>query len=360
MIWLSIVVGAAFSVVLLALAGVIPRDLHVGSPRCSRQCALLWPLFALMQPLNGIVFAIDGILIGASDGRYLALSMAAAFAVCAAALAVVVWADWGVRGVWARARPAHRHAPRADGRTLPPAALARDRVRLGARARGRRSQLACTATSVKPARRMLRYELEGRSSRRSPVSVTTTSHPASRACSIRAASNAFWAPLPRCSGRVAAKPRYPTPSAMKTPAAAAGSSPSSASQQSQPSRGLAPPRARRRREGRSPWRRSGRSPAPRRRRRERAGASVERAGDRLDAASERHPAPAGLEPAVARASSASSAGGFRRDRDVAGDVVADRRQRRIEGGLRGRLVDAEADDPVQHRAQRRGARPGGR
>ena len=48
-----------------------------------------------MQPLNGIVFAIDGILIGASDGRYLALSMAAAFAVCAAVLAVVVWADWG-------------------------------------------------------------------------------------------------------------------------------------------------------------------------------------------------------------------------------------------------------------------------
>ncbi len=65
------------------------------------QCALLWPLFALMQPLNGIVFAIDGILIGASDGRYLALSMAAAFAVCAAVLAVVAWADWGVRGVWA-------------------------------------------------------------------------------------------------------------------------------------------------------------------------------------------------------------------------------------------------------------------
>ena len=65
------------------------------------QCALLWPLFALMQPLNGIVFAIDGILIGASDGRYLALSMAAAFVVCAVVLGVVAWADWGVRGVWA-------------------------------------------------------------------------------------------------------------------------------------------------------------------------------------------------------------------------------------------------------------------
>ena len=29
----------------------------------------IWLLFALMQPLNGAVFALDGILIGASDGR---------------------------------------------------------------------------------------------------------------------------------------------------------------------------------------------------------------------------------------------------------------------------------------------------
>ena len=100
MIWLSIIVGAAFSVVLLVFSGVIPR-IFTSDPEVLAQCALLWPLFALSQPLNGIVFAIDGILIGASDGRYLALSMAAAFAVCAVALAVVVWADWGVRGVWA-------------------------------------------------------------------------------------------------------------------------------------------------------------------------------------------------------------------------------------------------------------------
>jgi putative MATE family efflux protein len=100
MIWLSIVVGAAFSVVLLALGEVIPQA-FTSDPAVLAQCALLWPIFALMQPLNGIVFALDGILIGASDGRYLALSMAAAFAVCAGMLAVVVREDWGVRGVWA-------------------------------------------------------------------------------------------------------------------------------------------------------------------------------------------------------------------------------------------------------------------
>ena len=53
-----------------------------------------------MQPLNGAVFALDGILIGASDGRYLAASMAAAFVLCAAALLVSLHEGWGVRGVW--------------------------------------------------------------------------------------------------------------------------------------------------------------------------------------------------------------------------------------------------------------------
>ena len=60
---------------------MIPR-VFTSDAEVLAQCALLWPLFALMQPFNGIVFALDGILIGASDGRYLALSMAAAFFAC--------------------------------------------------------------------------------------------------------------------------------------------------------------------------------------------------------------------------------------------------------------------------------------
>jgi putative MATE family efflux protein len=99
MIWLSIAVGAGFAVVLLLLGGVIPHAFTSDSAVLA-QCALLWPIFALMQPLNGIVFALDGILIGASDGRYLAVSMAVAFAACTASLAASWWAGWGVRGVW--------------------------------------------------------------------------------------------------------------------------------------------------------------------------------------------------------------------------------------------------------------------
>jgi putative MATE family efflux protein len=100
MIGLSVAVGAGFALVFLGLGDVIPR-VFTSDPEVLAQCALLWPLFALMQPLNGAVFALDGILIGASDGAYLALSMVVAFVVFALALAVAAWADWGVRGVWA-------------------------------------------------------------------------------------------------------------------------------------------------------------------------------------------------------------------------------------------------------------------
>ena len=100
MIALSVVVGTVFAVALLALADVLPR-VFSGDAAVLAQCALLWPIFALMQPLNGAVFALDGVLIGAGDGRYLAASMAVAFAACAAVLAATALEDWGIRGVWA-------------------------------------------------------------------------------------------------------------------------------------------------------------------------------------------------------------------------------------------------------------------
>ncbi len=100
MIALSAALGAAFTAALLGLGDVIPRgftsDAEVLAP-----CTLLWPILALMQPLNGAVFALDGILIGASDGPYLAGSMTAAFAACAAVLLTAAPADLGVRGAWA-------------------------------------------------------------------------------------------------------------------------------------------------------------------------------------------------------------------------------------------------------------------
>jgi putative MATE family efflux protein len=100
MITLSVVTGALFALGLLLLQNVLPR-LFTSDPRVLAECAALWPIFALLQPVSGAVFALDGILIGASDGPYIAGSMVAAFGVCAVLLGAANEGDWGVRGVWA-------------------------------------------------------------------------------------------------------------------------------------------------------------------------------------------------------------------------------------------------------------------
>jgi putative MATE family efflux protein len=100
MIWLSVALGAAFALATLALGSVLPRA-FTGDAAVLDEAALLWPLFALMQPLNGAVFALDGVLIGAGDGPFLAGSMVTAFLACGSLLLAALAADWGIRGVWA-------------------------------------------------------------------------------------------------------------------------------------------------------------------------------------------------------------------------------------------------------------------
>ncbi|MFN0028806.1 MAG: MATE family efflux transporter [Acidimicrobiales bacterium] len=53
-----------------------------------------------MQPVNGVVFALDGILIGAGDQRFLALAMAAAFALYAPLAVGVALAGLGLGWLW--------------------------------------------------------------------------------------------------------------------------------------------------------------------------------------------------------------------------------------------------------------------
>jgi putative MATE family efflux protein len=100
MIWLSVGLGSVFAAALAVGVGLIPRA-FTGDAATLDEATMLWPLFALTLPFAGAVFALDGILIGASDGPYLAGSMLAAFAACAAALGLALAADWGIRGVWA-------------------------------------------------------------------------------------------------------------------------------------------------------------------------------------------------------------------------------------------------------------------
>jgi putative MATE family efflux protein len=100
MIWLSVYAGLLFGAVMLALQGVLPY-VFTSDEGVVEKAQEIWFLFALMQPLNGAVFALDGILIGAGDGPYLAWSMVASF-VASAAVALAAYAfDWGIAGVWA-------------------------------------------------------------------------------------------------------------------------------------------------------------------------------------------------------------------------------------------------------------------
>jgi putative MATE family efflux protein len=99
MITISVVTGAAFAVMLVALAGPLPR-VFSSDAEVLAQCALLWPLLALVQPVGGAVFALDGILIGAGDGPFLAASMVIALGACGLLLGLGVWLDLGIRGVW--------------------------------------------------------------------------------------------------------------------------------------------------------------------------------------------------------------------------------------------------------------------
>jgi putative MATE family efflux protein len=100
MIAWSVLVGLVFAIVLAPLSHLLPRA-FTGDPAVLAQAAKLWPLFAAMQPLGGAVFALDGILIGAGDTRYLMWSMLAASAVYVAIAALALELGWGVVGVWA-------------------------------------------------------------------------------------------------------------------------------------------------------------------------------------------------------------------------------------------------------------------
>jgi putative MATE family efflux protein len=99
MIGWSVVVGLVFAVVLEPLADELPR-VFTSDPHVLHQAALLWPFLALMQPIGGAVFALDGILIGSGDTRFLMWSMLAASALFIVLALCALEFGWGVIGVW--------------------------------------------------------------------------------------------------------------------------------------------------------------------------------------------------------------------------------------------------------------------
>lgn len=100
MLVLALVIGLVISAVMLALADVLPH-VFTSDRRVLGRLHAIWPIYALMQPLNALVFALDGILIGAGDTRFLKWAMAfSALGVFVPIALVSLAAHWGIVGVW--------------------------------------------------------------------------------------------------------------------------------------------------------------------------------------------------------------------------------------------------------------------
>jgi putative MATE family efflux protein len=96
----GLVLGTAFGVLFAALAGVLPR-VFTQDPAVLAAVPAAWWFFAGMQPLAGVVFALDGVLMGAGDAAYLRTWTLAA---AAGGFLPLVWASlafgWGLVGIW--------------------------------------------------------------------------------------------------------------------------------------------------------------------------------------------------------------------------------------------------------------------
>ena len=95
----SVVVGTGFGVVLLALTNVLPHA-FTDDEAVVAQAHEIWWLFAALMPVNGAVFALDGILIGAGDTRFLMWGMLSAAAVYIPVALLALDQGWGIVGVW--------------------------------------------------------------------------------------------------------------------------------------------------------------------------------------------------------------------------------------------------------------------
>jgi putative MATE family efflux protein len=93
--------GTGLAILIGAGAGVLP-GLFSPDPQVHAQAMLAWPWFAGMLPVAGVVFALDGVLIGAGDVRYLRnLTLVATLGGFLPAIWIAYALDLGLGGIWA-------------------------------------------------------------------------------------------------------------------------------------------------------------------------------------------------------------------------------------------------------------------
>ncbi len=99
MIGWGAVYGVFFGVVVLAVRPLLPGLFGV-APDVRRLLLAVLVIVAVQQPAAGVVFVLDGVLIGAGDQDYLALAGLATLAVFGVAAAAVVTSHAGLVALW--------------------------------------------------------------------------------------------------------------------------------------------------------------------------------------------------------------------------------------------------------------------
>jgi putative MATE family efflux protein len=93
--------GGLFAAGIGAGVGVLPR-LFSPDPQVYEQAVVAWPWFVATLPAAGLVYALDGVLLGAGDARYLRnLTLFATLAGFLPAIWIAHAFDLGLAGIWA-------------------------------------------------------------------------------------------------------------------------------------------------------------------------------------------------------------------------------------------------------------------
>ena len=100
LLWAGMVLGVGFAAILAAGYEVIPALFTSDAPVVD-QAHVLWPWLVLMMPVNGWLFALDGVLFGAGDLRFMRnVSVLAAVAGYVPIALLTAQQGWGLTGIW--------------------------------------------------------------------------------------------------------------------------------------------------------------------------------------------------------------------------------------------------------------------
>jgi putative MATE family efflux protein len=96
----GLIFGIGLGIVFAAVAGVLPK-VFTTDPGVLAEIPHAWWFFVALQPIAGVVFALDGVLLGAGDAAFLRTATLLSAGI---GFLPMIWAslafDWGLVGIW--------------------------------------------------------------------------------------------------------------------------------------------------------------------------------------------------------------------------------------------------------------------